>query len=110
MLALLLNEEVKQMSMGALNQINLDLLQCERKLHMKSKQKSLSWFFFLEYAASEPVKGLQEDAFLSYFVKLREILDLFISWDWPTYFHDYGKETNKYKKVDPETAIILLEK
>lgn len=67
-------------------------------------------FFLLEYAASEPVKGLQEDAFLLYFVKLREILDLFISWDWPTYFHDYGKETSKYKKVDPEVAIVLLEK
>lgn len=56
------------------------------------------------------MKGLQEDALLSYFVKLREILDLFISWDWPTYFHDYGKETSKYKQVDPETAIVLLEK
>lgn len=32
MLALLLNEEIKQISMGALNQVNLDLLQCERKL------------------------------------------------------------------------------
>lgn len=27
---MLMNEEVKQISMGALNQINLDLLQCER--------------------------------------------------------------------------------
>lgn len=32
MLKLLLNDEVKQLSMGALNQINLDLLQCERKV------------------------------------------------------------------------------
>lgn len=31
MFALLLNEDIKQISMGALNQINLDLLQCERK-------------------------------------------------------------------------------
>lgn len=34
-LALLLNDDIKQISMGALNQINLDLLQCERKLEIK---------------------------------------------------------------------------
>ncbi|KAK4882101.1 hypothetical protein RN001_005420 [Aquatica leii] len=92
MLELLLNEEVKQISMGALNQINLDLLQCE------------------QFAVSEPVTGLQDDILLAYFTKLREILDLFISWEWPAYFHDYGQETNKYKQVNPETAIIILEK
>ncbi|CAH0553715.1 unnamed protein product [Brassicogethes aeneus] len=92
MFSLLMNDEIKQISMGALNQINLDLLQCEL------------------FAASEPVKGLQEDDLLVYFGKLREVLDLFISWDWPTYFHDYAKETNKYKMVDPDTAIIILEK
>ncbi|KAJ8918997.1 hypothetical protein NQ315_016901 [Exocentrus adspersus] len=89
---MLMNDEIKQMSMGALNQVNLDLLQCE------------------QFAASEPVKGLQEDTLLSYFGTLREILDLLISWDWPTYFHDYAQETSKYKKVNPDTAIILLEK
>ncbi|XP_060524223.1 exocyst complex component 6 [Cylas formicarius] len=92
MFALMMNNETKQVSMGALNQFNLDLLQCE------------------QFAASEPVKGLQQDELLSYFSKLREILDLLISWDWPAYFHDYGQETSKYKKVHPETAIVLLEK
>ena len=29
---LLLREDVKQMSMGALQQVNLDVIQCERKL------------------------------------------------------------------------------
>ena len=29
---LLLNEEAKQISMGALQQVNLDVIQCERKL------------------------------------------------------------------------------
>ncbi|XP_018328185.1 exocyst complex component 6 isoform X2 [Agrilus planipennis] len=92
MLEVLLNDEIKQMSMGALNQINLDLLQCEL------------------FAASEPVKGLPQDVLLAYFTKLRELLDLVTSWDWPTYFHDYGKETNKYKQVSPDVAIIILEK
>jgi len=92
MFAMLMNNEIKQISMGALNQLNLDLLQCE------------------QFAASEPVKGLQQDELLAYFGKLRELLDLFISWDWPTYFHDYAQKTNKYKSVKPDIAIILLEK
>ncbi|XP_017769038.1 PREDICTED: exocyst complex component 6 [Nicrophorus vespilloides] len=92
MMLLLLNEDIKQISMGFLHQVNLDLLQCE------------------QFAASEPVKGLQEDVLLSYFVKLREILDLFTSWDWPTYFHDYAQETSKYKQVNPDVAIVILEK
>lgn len=92
MFAMLMNNEIRQISMGALNQLNLDLLQCE------------------QFAASEPVKGLPQDELLAYFGKLRELLDLFIGWDWPTYFHDYAKETSKYKAVQPEIAIILLEK
>ncbi|GLV44107.1 Secretory 15 [Carabus blaptoides fortunei] len=92
MQSILLSEDVKQISMGALHQINLDLLQCEL------------------FAASEPVSGLQQDELLQYFASMRQMLDLFISWDWPTYFHDYGQETSKYKQVDPDVAIILLEK
>ena len=31
---LLLNEDVKQISMGALQQVNLDVIQCERKYRL----------------------------------------------------------------------------
>jgi len=77
--------------------------------------KSVSRYFFLvssytEFAASEPVVGLEEGALLHYFADLRQLLDLFMTWDWPTYFHDYGQENSKYQKVNPNTAIILLEK
>lgn len=92
MFDMLMNDEIRQISMGALNQLNLDLLQCE------------------QFAASEPVKGLQQDELLAYFAKLRELLDLFISWDWPTYFHDYAQDISRYKNVRPDIAIILLEK
>lgn len=108
MLALLTDDDVKQISMGALNQVNLDLLQCEREFFFCRFFFVL--FYFSVFAASEPVQGLQQDVLLSYFTKLREILDLFTSWDWPTYFHDYGKDTNKYKQVTPDIAILLLEK
>uniref|UniRef100_A0A1B6C9M8 Exocyst complex component n=1 Tax=Clastoptera arizonana TaxID=38151 RepID=A0A1B6C9M8_9HEMI len=88
----MLSEDVKQISMGALQQINLDTIQCE------------------QFAASEPVKGLEEGSLLHYFIDLRQLLDLVMSWDWPTYFHDYGQDNNKYNRVNPNTAIILLEK
>lgn len=33
-----------------------------------------------------------------------------MTWDWPTYFHDYGQENSKYQLVNPTTAINLVEK
>lgn len=33
-----------------------------------------------------------------------------MSWDWPTYFHDYGHESSKYHLVSPNMAVLLLEK
>lgn len=92
MMTMLLDKEIQQVSMGSVHQINLDLLQCEL------------------FAASAPVPGLQEDDLLSYFIELRELLDLFTSWDWSTYFHDFGQDTSKYKTVSPDVAIIILEK
>jgi hypothetical protein len=65
---------------------------------------------YTEFAASEPVAGLQEGTLLHYFADLRQLLDLFMTWDWPTYFHDYGQENSKYQQVNPNTAIVLLEK
>ena len=51
----------------------------------------------------------------SYFDNLlpcfRQLLDLFVSWDWATYFADFGKsESAKYQRVAPGTALCLLEK
>ncbi|XP_043252659.1 exocyst complex component 6B isoform X1 [Colletes gigas] len=91
-LGILISEDVKQISMGALQQVNLDTIQCE------------------QFAASEPVVGLPEGALLQYFAQLRQLLDLFMSWDWPTYFHDYGHESSKYTLVTPNMAVLLLEK
>ncbi|XP_076174711.1 exocyst complex component Sec15 isoform X2 [Ptiloglossa arizonensis] len=91
-LGILISEDVKQISMGALQQVNLDTIQCE------------------QFAASEPVVGLPEGTLLQYFAQLRQLLDLFMSWDWPTYFHDYGHESSKYTLVTPNMAVLLLEK
>uniref|UniRef100_A0A8C4QNA3 Exocyst complex component n=1 Tax=Eptatretus burgeri TaxID=7764 RepID=A0A8C4QNA3_EPTBU len=92
LLQLLLNPEVKQLTMGAIQQFNLDLLQCE------------------SFASSEPVSGLQGETLQLAFIDLRQLLDLFMVWDWSTYLADYGQASSKYLRVNPSTALVLLEK
>ncbi|KAJ7427142.1 exocyst complex component 6B [Willisornis vidua] len=41
---------------------------------------------------------------------LSRLLDLFLQWDWSTYLADYGQPTCKYLRVNPTTALVLLEK
>jgi len=88
----LMEEETKAISPGALEQFNLDLIQCEL------------------FAASEPVKGFEDGSLQLCFSELRQLMDLFTSWDWSTYFSDFGKQESKYLRVNPQTALNLLEK
>lgn len=88
----LMDEEVKCVSPGALEQFNLDLIQCEL------------------FAASEPVKGFEDGSLQMCFTELRQLIDLFTSWDWSTYFADYGKQDSKFLRVNPQSALNLLEK
>ncbi|TMW51398.1 hypothetical protein DOY81_003522 [Sarcophaga bullata] len=90
--SLLFDDEVKQISTGALQQINLDLLQCE---------------FF---AAKDPVPGLKEGELPKYFLKCRQLLDLLTMEEWATYLHDYGTKEDRYHLVHPQYIIIILEK
>lgn len=92
LMGFILSDNVKQLTMGALQQINLDTIQCE------------------QFAASDPVPGLEEGILLKYFAELRQLLDLLMAWDWSAYFHDYGQENSKYSHINPNTAIIILEK
>ncbi|KAG6448977.1 exocyst complex component 6 [Manduca sexta] len=89
---LLLDPAVKQISSGALNQLNLDVIQCE------------------QFAAGEPVPGLKEGELLDHFASLRQLLDLITGWDWSSYLHDVGIEGGKYALVTPRDAATLLEK
>ncbi|KAH7981782.1 hypothetical protein HPB52_001092 [Rhipicephalus sanguineus] len=65
---------------------------------------------FAEFASSEPVKGFKEGVLQMFFVELRQLLDLFMAEDWSTYFHDHGKESSRYLRVNPSLALLLLEK
>lgn len=92
LLNILTSEDVKFISIGALQQFNLDVIQCE------------------QFASSEPVKGFKEGVLQMFFVELRQLLDLFMAEDWSTYFHDHGKESSRYLRVNPSLALLLLEK
>ncbi|XP_037075604.1 LOW QUALITY PROTEIN: exocyst complex component 6B-like [Pollicipes pollicipes] len=92
LLALLLGEEVKQVSTGALQQLNLDVIQCE------------------QFAASEPVAGFEEGALQMCFADLRQLLDLVLDWDWAAYFQEYGAPDGRYARVSPARAAVVVEK
>ncbi|XP_061024649.1 exocyst complex component 6B isoform X2 [Eubalaena glacialis] len=92
LMQLLLETEVRQLTLGALQQFNLDVRECE------------------QFARSGPVPGFQEDTLQLAFIDLRQLLDLFLQWDWSTYLADYGQPTCKYLRVNPVTALTLLEK
>ncbi|XP_027263253.1 exocyst complex component 6 isoform X1 [Cricetulus griseus] len=92
LMQMLLDSELKQISMGAVQQFNLDVIQCEL------------------FASSEPVPGFQGDTLQLAFIDLRQLLDLFMVWDWSTYLADYGQPASKYLRVNPHTALTLLEK
>lgn len=92
LMCFLMDEEVKCVSMGALTQFNLDLLQCEM------------------FAGSEPVRGFEDGDLIMCFAELRQLMDLFMLWDWNIYFADFGKQHSKYLRVNPNTALNLLEK
>uniref|UniRef100_A0A3B4B3S0 Exocyst complex component n=1 Tax=Periophthalmus magnuspinnatus TaxID=409849 RepID=A0A3B4B3S0_9GOBI len=92
LMQMLLDSELKQVSMGAIQQFNLDVIQCEL------------------FASSEPVPGFQGDTLQLAFIDLRQLLDLFMVWDWSTYLADYGQPNSKYLRVNPATALALLEK
>ncbi|XP_034020974.1 exocyst complex component 6B-like [Thalassophryne amazonica] len=92
LMQLLLDPEVRQISMGALHQLNTDVKECE------------------SFARAGPVAGFQGDTLLLAFSDLRQLLDLFTQWDWSTYLADYGKPACRYLRVNPHTALALLEK
>uniref|UniRef100_A0AAQ4RNX4 Exocyst complex component n=1 Tax=Gasterosteus aculeatus aculeatus TaxID=481459 RepID=A0AAQ4RNX4_GASAC len=88
---LLLDPEVRQISIGALHQLNADVQECEG------------------FARAGPVAGFQGDTLLLAFSDLRQLLELFTQWDWSAYLADYGKPSCKYLRVNPHTALVLLE-
>jgi len=95
LMAMLMTDEVKAISNGVLKQIDLDVMQCE------------------QFAASPDrlgLKGLDEGVLLMCFSDLRQLLNLFVLWDWANYLADVGQPTSKYLRVTPQSALTILEK
>ncbi|PAV62595.1 hypothetical protein WR25_26425 isoform B [Diploscapter pachys] len=89
---MLMSPEVKAISNGALDQFNLDIIQCE------------------VFSAKDLVEGLDKDTLSMAFAELRQLLDLIMGSDWTTYFAEFGKENGTYVRVKPTTAIAVMEK
>ncbi|VDM44459.1 unnamed protein product [Toxocara canis] len=89
---LLLSPDLKAVSTGALDQFDLDVIQCEL------------------FTSQCPVAGLEDATLAMTFASLRQLLDLVMKADWPTYLADYGKEESKYSRVKASSAITVLEK
>ena len=63
------------------------------------------------FTAQCPVAGFDEGTLSITFADLRQLLDLFTSSDWSSYLADFGRDgRNKYIRVQPQTAVALLEK
>ncbi|XP_076812574.1 exocyst complex component 6B-like isoform X2 [Clavelina lepadiformis] len=92
MMELVMDPDVKTVTLAALQQFSLDVMQCEL------------------FSNSDPVPGFQDGALQMTFVEIRQLLDLFLSWDWSSYLADYGNGNSKYLRVNPGTALTLLEK
>lgn len=89
---MLLSDDVKLLSIGGLEQFNLDLIQCEL------------------FAGSEPVKGFKEGDLQMAFAELRQLCDLFLYGDYNTYMSDMGKQHNKYLRVTTAMALNVVDK
>jgi len=92
LLRLLNDPEMKAISPGAIEQFNLDLIQCE------------------QFAARCPVPGFEDGTLLFSFADLRQLLDLFMESDWTNYLAEFGSDRSKYVRVNPQIVIGLLEK
>lgn len=89
---MLLSPDFKIISRGALDQFNLDLMQCEL------------------FASSRPVEGFDESTLAMTFAHIRQLLDLVMNEEWSTYLADRNQRNSKFVRVTTQNAATLLEK
>ncbi|KAL3089211.1 hypothetical protein niasHT_021155 [Heterodera trifolii] len=101
MSSMLLSSEHRSVSIGALEQFSLDVMQCEL------------------FTAQCPVPGFEDNALAITFAHLRQLLDLVMGPDWTTFFAERdegnshrrgGSSGTKYARVKASSAAALLEK
>lgn len=90
--SMILSPDVKAVSRGALDQFNLDLMQCEL------------------FASSRPVEGFDDATLPMTFAHIRQLLDLVMNEDWTTYLAERNQRSSRYVRVTSQSAATLLEK
>ncbi|CAF0753822.1 unnamed protein product [Adineta ricciae] len=89
---ILLSQDVKAISFGALEQMSLDLMQCE------------------VFASKINIANLDSETLLLCFQDLRQLLDLIMDKRWSVFFDNYGNPDSPFARVAPRTALIVVEK
>jgi hypothetical protein len=64
------------------------------------------------FASRAPVAGLDADTLPLVFAEVRQLLDLFMQWDFATYLAEYAQRSTNgtYARVTPHNAALLLDK
>lgn len=88
----LISPEVKAISFGALEQMSLDLMQCE------------------VFATKINIPNLHSETLLLCFQDLRQLLELIMDRQWSTFFEYFNKDESPYGRVNPHHALIVVEK
>ncbi|CAF3809641.1 unnamed protein product, partial [Adineta steineri] len=89
---IILSPDVKALSFGALEQMSLDLMQCE------------------VFASKINIANLDSETLLLCFQDLRQLLDLVMDKQWSVFFDQYGDPNSPFARVHPHTALIVVEK
>ena len=90
----LIDDKIVSITMEALQQMSLDILFCMGRVASCSTYLSSSQKSNLEMVMSESW----------------QLVDLFIEWDWETYFTEHGQENAKYHmgKLKRFLAVLLI--
>ncbi|CAF3177319.1 unnamed protein product [Rotaria socialis] len=88
----ILSAEVKAISLGALEQMSLDLMQCE------------------VFASKVNIANLDSETLLLCFQDLRQLFDLIMDKQWSVYFERYGDPDSPFGRVNPHTVLTVVEK
>ena len=75
--------------MGALHQLSLDVLFCMGQVSSAGE--------YITPTMKETLEGILGETW--------QLVDLFIEWDWETYFTEHGQENAKYELVNPGIAL-----
>ena len=80
---------ITTINMGALHQLSLDVLFCMGQVSGSQE--------YISASMKETLEGILGETF--------QLVDLFIQWDWETYFTEHGQENAKYDLVNPGIAL-----